>query len=374
MISTNDIASEVSLGVTKKILGQYKAFQNMGHETWNLCMENGNGVLIGSDDTRTVVKKKVKDYFTVCALFLNAPKVCKELHADLCYIRFPLTDWAFMKMVGNLHKISKVVVEIPTYPYDDQNRSNHNVVAQFAYHQDMFFRAKINPYIDLIATLSDDESIWNIKCVNIQNGLDVNQIEYLGDSLNYEKDINLVGVARVQRDHGYDRVLEGMKSYYTLNNPERKIFFHVVGEGEAEGELRALVSAYGLEQYVTFHGFQSGATLEELYKKSQLGVGILGAYRSGINKTSALKHREYCAIGIPFIGSAIDDGFPPACPFYRLFPNDSTPLDMYEIIHFFDEIKKTPGIHEEMREYAEKHFSWETQLEKVLESIKKDRS
>ena len=35
MISLNDIGSIESLGVTKKIIGQYKAFQNLGYETYN---------------------------------------------------------------------------------------------------------------------------------------------------------------------------------------------------------------------------------------------------------------------------------------------------------------------------------------------------
>ena len=372
MISQNDIASDVSPGVSKKILGQFKAFSNLGHETWNMCIQSGNGVLIGPGGTQLIVKRKVKDYFTVCALYMTASKVCKELRADICYIRYPLADWAFMKMIEELHKVSKVVVEIPTFPYDDQVKNIQNLVAQTNFRQDRYFRKIMKRYVYRICALSDDKSIWDIKCINIQNGLDVDRIEYLGDSLKYQNDINLIAVARVQRDHGYDRVLEGMKFYYA-QNPDRKISFHIVGAGEAEGELRGLVGSYGLEEYVTFHGFQSGEALKELYKNSQIGVGILGAYRSGIDKTSALKHREYCAIGIPFIGSAIDDGFLPDCPFYRMFPNDSTPVDMYEVIRYFDEIKQTPGIHNEMRQYAVSHFSWEIQLQKVLDSIKEDK-
>ena len=38
MISITDIGSNESLGVSKKILGQFKAFKDIGYNVYNLCL------------------------------------------------------------------------------------------------------------------------------------------------------------------------------------------------------------------------------------------------------------------------------------------------------------------------------------------------
>ena len=162
MISDNDLTSDSSLGVTKKLTGQYKAFNNLGYHTYHLCFKDKEGVLIHGDETKVLVKEHKKLYFTYIKLLSMAHKVCLENNIDLCYIRYPLADFPFMGMIKKLHKICKVVVEIPTFPYDYDLSKEANFLTKLNGFQDRINRTKIKNYINFFtnfheySSLSDD--------------------------------------------------------------------------------------------------------------------------------------------------------------------------------------------------------------------------
>ena len=370
MICNTDLSSNESLGVVKKVKGQYSAFSNLGCDTYLACLNNGNAVLNQAGTERIIVERKNKFVFTVFTMFKKIPNIVKEEKIDVCFIRYPLADWAFIKMLKQLYRISTVVVEMPTFPYDQQASNNKNIVSQFNFFQDMHYRKYLKRYVKCFVTYGDQETIYDVKCIKINNGIDVSSVKYLGDKLIYNKDINLIAVARVQRDHGYDRIIEGMKVYYDNNvSPKVKINLHIVGSGEAESELKKLVMKYSLSQYVYFHGVKTGNELEKLYLSSQIGVGFLGIFRSGLNAISALKNKEYCAVGIPIFGSAIDNSIPVGADYYKMIQNDDSPVNMNDIIQFFDYIKKHPEMHSQMRNLAENELSWEKQLQIVINEL-----
>ena len=351
MICNTDLSSNESLGVVKKVKGQYSAFSNLGCDTYLACLNNGNAVLNHAGTERIIVERKNKLVFTVFTMFKKIPNIVKEEKIDVCFIRYPLADWAFIKMLKQLYRISTVVIEMPTFPYDQQASNNKNIVSQFNFFQDKHYRK----YLMSISTDCHYPDHKLLLCCTLRI---------------YNKDINLIAVARVQRDHGYDRIIEGMKVYYDNNvSPKVKINLHIVGSGEAESELKKLVMKYSLSQYVYFHGVKTGNELEKLYLSSQIGVGCLGIFRSGLNAISALKNKEYCAVGIPIFGSAIDNSIPVGADYYKMIQNDDSPVNMNDIIQFFDYIKKHPEMHSQMRNLAENELSWEKQLQIVINEL-----
>ena len=371
IISEIDLSSDASLGVKKKVMAQYNAFDKLGCNAYLLCLDKGEGVLLHNDEKIVIVEKQSKDYFSVVKTFLSAAKVCKDKRIDFCYIRYPLAGWAFLKMVKQLHRVCKVIIEIPTYPYDKEASENKNIVGILDYKQDRINRKRLQNYVNNIVTFSDDKKIFNIDCINLKNGVNVDSINYLGDKLNYYGDIHLVGVALVINAHGYDRVINGLKSYYqndSLN--QRKVYFDIVGEGPELGNLLELCRTNNVEKYVVFHGKKFGEELDHVISDSQIGVAFLGGHRVGTQKRSALKTREYCAMGLPFIGSAEDDPFcADCCDFYKLFPANDDPIDINEVVKFAEYIDAHPEIHKQMREYAEENLTWEKQLSKVMDCI-----
>ncbi len=367
MISDNDLTADHSLGVTKKLLGQYKAFQNLGYDTYHLCFKDKKGVLIHGDETTVLVKEHTKLYFTYIKLLSLAHKVCAENNIDLCYIRYPLADFPFMGMIKKLHKICKVVIEIPTYPYDEQNKELTDIFSKYKVLSDKYYRKKFKKYNVEFVDVSNSENIFGLPCINIANGVDIDTTKYIGDELVYDDTIRIITVARVMHDHGFDRVIEGLKNYYsekTENLPF--VYFNIVGYGEECDLLEKMVKNYNLSEYVTFHGKKFGSDLDEAFRQNNLALAGVGGHRSGLKTTSVLKTREYCARGIPFFGSLPDLAISSELGFYKLVESSENPTDIYEIIAYYEYLKQHPEIPAQMRKFAEENLTWEEQLKKVM--------
>ena len=370
MISDNDITSTESLGVTKKLLGQYKAFNNLGYDTYHLCFKDEQGVLIHGDNTKILVKKQPKMYFAYLKLFNLADKVCKENAIDMCYIRYPLSDFAFMKMIKRLHTICKVVVEIPTYPYLYELKSkNTGFLLKLNGKQDLHNQKKLHKYIDRIVTFDEHDELFGIKTIKIDNGINIDSVKYIGDFVNFNTDINIIGVALIVNIHGYDRLIEGLKNYYS-GSPKRNVNFYIVGDGNELPRLKEMTKKYSLSDHVVFTGVKYGDELDRLFENSTIGVASLAAHRRGSKTTSELKVKEYCARGLPYIATSIDHALPENAPFVHFFPADESAINISNIVEFVEKLSNSPNITKQMRKFAEENLTWEKQLEKVMEEVK----
>lgn len=372
MISDNDLDSNESLGVTKKLLGQYKAFGNLGYDTYHLCFKNKKGVLIHGDEVTVLVNEKPKLYLTFLLLLRKAKDVCIENNIDLCYIRFAGTSFTFIDMIKKLHKICKVVVEMPTFPFDYDLKKEKSFIAKYTAFADKKNRNKIKNYIEFFSNFHGYDTIFGTKAVKIDNGIDVNSVKYIGDKLDFSNEINIVGVALVINIHGYDRIIEGLKNYYAAGENKRQVNFYIVGDGPEVPHLKTLVNNYGLNEHVIFTGVKKGDELDEIFEKSNIAVASLAAHRRGGKITSELKVKEYCARGIPFIATSKDVTLPENAPFYKVLPADETPICIDDVIKFAEGINKDKSILSSMRLFAEENLTWEKQLKKVLSVIENE--
>jgi len=370
MIFDNDILSDKSLGVTKKLLGQYNAFSNLGYDTYAIGLSNGNGVIMHGGNTEILVKKKTKAYFTYLTLLSKAYGICKNNQIDLCYIRYPLADFSFMSMIKKLSKISKVVVETPTFPYDCDLKKESGMLTRFNYVQDKINRNRIKNHIDFFTDFYGHSSIFGAKTVNIDNGIDVNAVSFLPKKDFIENEINIVGVALIVNIHGYDRIIEGLKNYYSNKSNIVKVNFYIVGDGPEAPRLKKMVDEYELKDHIIFTGVKKGKELDDIFKRADVAVASLAAHRRGGKITSELKVKEYCARGIPYIATSVDTAMPKDAPFIRQIVGDDTPVNIQEIVEFAKKCRQNDNLATEMREFAENNLTWEKQLKKVFDEIK----
>lgn len=370
MISLNDIGSTVSLGVTKKIIGQYKAFQKLGYETYNLCLDEGKGVICYENEKTVLFSKQVKTYVAYIKLFGMAKKICKEKNIDVCYIRYPLADWVFCRTIKQLHNCCSIIVEIPTFPYDIETKNQTNIVTKFNYWQDKRNRNKIRKYIDLVVNYGECDQIYGIKALKICNGIDINSIRYIEIKNKNDNEINLITVALMRKVHGYDRIITGLKNYYSKGTPEIIVKYHVVGDGDVLSDLKEMVKNEQLTEYVKFYGIQSGEALDQIFCNCDIGLTVLAGHREGLSKMSDLKSREYCARGIPFVYASEDDAFPEEEKFHMRVSQNDDPINIEQIVEFALFVRQHNEIHKYMRNYAEKNLTWENQMKKVMDKIK----
>ena len=158
-----------------------------------------------------------------------------------------------------------------------------------------------------------------------------------------------------------------MLNYYA-NDPEYKVYFHLVGDFFGQQEENSILPLLRhdtrLSQYVILHGAKHGEELDALFENADMGIGSLARHRSKITRIKTLKNREYAARGLPFIYSEIDNDFEDK-PYILKVSADETPIDIPRIISFYKQQKYSP---EEIR-HSIQDLSWKTQMERVLKAI-----
>ena len=353
-------------GISKKISYQLDAFKSLGMQT-HICFmdEHGTKKRIIDDtvisDYGSGVLSKVKKRIE----FASISNYAIYNKIDFVYIRSNHNANPFtIRMVKQMKKSGmKVVMEIPTYPYDSEYKAQ-GISRQIF--QDKLFRNQLAKHLDAIVTFSDYTEIFGQKTIRISNGIDFNSVKMKSSVNDTSHEINLIGVAEIHEWHGFDRIIKGLAEYYSM--PQKFIVkFHVVGyffNSEIGQEFKKFIADHHMEQYVILHGKKHGEELDELFNECDFGIGSLGRHRVGIQKIKTLKNREYAARGIPFIYSETDSDFDQK-PYVLKVPSDETSIDIYSIIQFYQGLSMTPT---EIRESI-KDLSWENQMRIVLKNV-----
>lgn len=254
----------------------------------------------------------------------------------------------------------KVVMEIPTYPYDQEYVTRS---MQLDLLVDRSFRRQLACALDGIVTFSNEKKIFGGKTICISNGIDFDAIPLKRPANDTSRALHLLAVAEVHYWHGIDRLVRGLADYYR-SEPTYKVYFHIVGalSGERERqEILPVIRDNALEPYVILHGPLHGTDLDDIFEQADFGIGSLGRHRSGITHIKTLKNREYAARGLAFTYSETDDDFE-HMPYVWKAPADESPVDIPKLIEFQRSITMTP---QEIRASV-RPLSWTAQMQKVI--------
>ena len=353
-------------GISKKISYQVNALKQCGNDV-HLCYMDETGT-----KKRIIDDNIIADYGSGYLSkilkridFSAISNYVKNNHIDIVYIRSNHNANPFtINMVKRMKKHgAKVVMEIPTYPYDSEYEAQGMSKQIF---QDKIFRNHLAKQLDAIVTFSDYEQIFGQRTIRISNGIDFDSVKMKSTINDTSKELNLIGVAEIHEWHGFDRLVRGLAEYYS--KPQNYIVrFHVVGyffSAEIENEFKNIVKENHMENYVILYGKKHGEDLDYLFDKCDFGTGSLGRHRVGIDKIKTLKNREYAARGIPFIYSETDSDFD-SKPYVIKAPADETAIDIDNIVSFYNSISISP---EEIRNSISS-LSWKNQMKTVLNSI-----
>jgi len=219
-------------------------------------------------------------------------------------------------------------------------------------------------------TFTDDSAIFGIPTIKISNALSKSRIEYAHNHIqkNNKKQstqIRLVGVASMEKWHGYDRLLTGLAEYVTRLDA-KKVHLDLIGDGRELRALKEIANALNINDYVTFHGHLEGERLDDLLLVADIGIDSLARHRAGNNKNNSLKSKEYLAFGLPIVKSHLDPSIDNS-EFYINVPADESSIDINEIIYWFTNHQ----FHEKkliISSYAKANFSWDSQMINILRS------
>ncbi len=353
-----------SPGVRNKVESQISELKRVGIDvTLKLC----------------IVIPKIKRAFPFQTCGADLYSIRKELlEFNGLYIRYYSIDFQLLRTLQwlkNHKKDFKIVLEIPTYPYEEE-LNNRNFIVQF---RDRFYRHFLKGKIDRIVTFSDDAKIYGIETIITCNGIDFNSIKKHHHVITTSrKRLDLCVVAAFAYWHGADRLLKGLIDYYQNVFNCRKedvytdgVFVHMVGEGSDEimQQLYKLAENPVVANRIKFYGYKQGVELDEIYDNCNLAIASLGLHRLNIAGASTLKSREYLARGIPFVySSTIFEFQKDPVDFALQVSTDEKNIDIQEIIKFYNTITEKYGekVTDIIRNYGLEHVALPKTM-KVLE-------
>ena len=265
-------------GISKKIHYQVKALKECGLDVRTCYYQttpNGERRWIIDDEviadfgTGFTAKIWKRVYYSPITEYVRREKI------EFIYMRsFHNASPFTLQLVRKLKRMgAKVVMEIPTYPYDQE------YVAwsmKFNLAIDRCFRHRLAKELDGIVTFSNAEHIFGGKTIRISNGIDFEAIPIKRTMNDTSRELHLIGVAEVHYWHGFDRLIHGLAEYYRTN-PEYKVYFHIVGPLSGIREQEEILPAIRdnhLEPYVILHGPLHSDKLEEQFQLVEVSEWI----------------------------------------------------------------------------------------------------
>lgn len=342
-VDKNSFNNPDHAGVNIKVASQLEQMRQNGNsaELLQYTWENGELQISVEPDTDVLYFRRIESSLKL----IKTLKKCKETSPKL-----------------------KILMEIPTYPFTGERgrRSIKQIINNIL--GDMLLKK----YVDRIVLCGVDASVkkvTGIPTLHFNNGVDYKKLpvnRYQGKA----DEIHMVCVSGCMLSHGYDRMIKGMDEYYK-GNPDRKLFFHIVGTGDHYDEYVELADKAGLkDKYVIFHGRQTGEALDEIYNKCNLAVAHLAAHRVGLKVMSSLKSREYAIRGIPFISSTpFDFSGEKTDKYIHYVPADETTIDIKAVIEFYDRVYSKENVSDDIRETFIELCDWKNTFKEVIDYI-----
>lgn len=367
-ISLYDITADHVKGIRKKVQAQVKYFgKNCENIDWiyriadGSIMCNEEKIYNGSNHSKELI------YNTLDYMKLKNNISIKKY--DFIYIRYLIGNVGLLNFVKYAHKNNvKVLVEIPTYPYLDEIQNN--IQGKIKVTLDNYVTKRLKNYISRIVCTNNDDEIFGIKTIKIDNGVDLEETKCISNNkVRDDKFINVIVVASICRWHGYDRFINSMKQYIKDNN-ENTVRFYLVGGGQNEdiNYLKNIVVENRLQDFVYFTGPKDGKELDDLYEKMDFAVSSLALFRAG-GGHNPIKTKEYIAKGLPVVTGYEDKIVPSTLEFIYRVSNDESIFKLDKIIEWY---KKGNFNVEKIRQYAEEKVSWDSQIKIIINEINND--
>ena len=329
-------------GVQKKINAQIKTM-----DSFFICEEI---VLRQIDNTNFF--RKVWSRLPFTAISEKWKYNCTYNNIDVIYFRKNVIDNSivrFFKAIKQHNKKCKIILEIPTFPYDREEwKSFKDLPFKL---KDRFNRNKLFKYVDLLTSYGiEGKTIFNIRSLNLINGINFDSISLKKVAFS-KNNINIIAMGTFADWHGYDRLIEGLAKY--INNGGKTGFkLHFVGDGVALPYYRELTDKFDLHKFVIFHGQLSGNDLDNILEVCDIGCDSLATHRKNVFLSSSLKSREYCAKGLLTMGSERIDFLDNNYPYFLKLERSDDPIDFCLIERFYTGIKNKDILAKKIRDYA----------------------
>lgn len=195
------------------------------------------------------------------------------------------------------------------------------------------------------------------------NGFDTGKVvAYRGDPPG-DRFVIAFAAALFQPWHGLDRLLESL-----LRMPaDARVRLHLVGKVHNAGELQ-LIRRLSADPRcdVVMHGLVPAQEVGKVLAGAHLAVDSLGMYRLKMSESSTLKAKEYLAMGIPYIGSAVDVDSAGIGSFLAV-PNDGSLIAIEDVIRWRRNLRVPLG--DEQLAAARERLTWPHKVSRLKQFL-----
>lgn len=351
-------------GISKKIIAQTEGMRACGAEV-DLCFldrnENGEKCRVCNGKTIRKFGSGLRAKLLKRISYSDITEYAASTHTDILYIRYDINADPFtVFFIRSVKKLGiKTVVEIPTWPYDREFRGQ-GLMMNLQLLVDRMFRRMFFSHCDLIVLTSRSQPIFSRPTLCISNGVDIDS-KKLAPAIGEVTGLRMLSVANIHLWHGLDRLIRAMGEQSGV-----KAELHIVGDGQASilEEYRAMIERYSLSDRVKILGPMFGEDLDREFEWCNMAVGSLGRHRSGNNRLTSLKNREYAARGRAFFYSEEDEDFD-SRPYIYKVSADEGDIELSSVLSFLKSQTLSPA---EIRESI-RGLGWKEQMQKVLNRI-----
>ena len=371
-IYIHSVSSDAFPGVYKKITDQIKCFSYF----YDICeyqLESRCVNLAGLIVSNLPFGSYRYDYQSVLQSLEDKKKDGGDF--SFVYIRKQPIDrqmLRFIRMVRRLLPESKIILEIPTYPYKMEMLRVPTYIP--FYIKDTIYKGQLKKYVDRVVTFTELDYFAQIPVISIKNGIDVSRlcpIKKNNDTDGYI--LRMIAVATFRPCDGYERIIEGL-GIYNKSNHDIDVELHLVGEGQDLEKYKQMAHVLDVEDKVFFYGKRQGEELNMIYNNASIGLGFFGAYKDGLKVSSALKIREYLAKGLPVVSAIEEDAFDnKQTDIYLKFDNDNSIVDIDSVVSFYSKLIDKYGGRENLanriHNYAKDNVDMSVTMTPVIEYI-----
>ena len=265
--------------IGKKLQGQVNAFEELGHQVTAIQFQEGAIWTVESDQKQRLFPVSENGFVHLLAIPKAVHMLLKKgKHYDFSYARRTFcTPWHLMMLRELKNNSVFTVEELPTYPYDDENKLYTRKSYQIAAAIEKVCRKYYHHWLDLFTTVSFDTEIFQVPAIHIDNGVDLKAIPYAEHTYLPNNPIHIVTISSMKPWHGYERLIRGLANFKQIA-PERakRFIIEMVGDGPMRDEWKTLSEDLNISGQVIFHGQQTGESLDAIVNRCQIAVGSLG--------------------------------------------------------------------------------------------------
>ncbi len=361
----------INLGAVKKSHGLMSGFRQLGYEM-DIIWYGSEGIFLNE---QVIFRFPLSTDSSACGNILFHHLMFDAVIAHqvdfrqygFLWLRYPLSHPGFillLKKAKSENPALKIILEVPTYPY---HLELSTPLRKIQYWLDRRCSPFLKRYVDWTVHYGKFTSLFGIPSISIRNGIEIDSVP-VSKSIAKAGVIRLIAAGNWNLWHGLDRLIDGLENYCSNPFPFPDVQLTVVGGGREINAYKRSVEAKGLADKVHFLPPTTGEALNVLFDDADVGIGSLGLFRLELTSAAPLKHREYCARGIPFVLSTLDDAFPPGCEWVCYFPEREEPISIEELVAFFNQLNLTE-IRLDMRAHALSNFPWSVILKKVMKIV-----